>query len=70
MNYPHLPRSGLPVLLILDSYRTGLDASAFETMSVVIATLGNVGPGFGIVGSMNSFLPFSDAAKLYLVFLT
>jgi trk system potassium uptake protein TrkH len=42
----------------------GLDA-----MSVAIATLGNVGPGFGVVGPMNSFLAFTDTAKLYMVFL-
>jgi trk system potassium uptake protein TrkH len=38
-------------------------------MSVAIATLGNIGPGFGVVGPMNNFLPFSPAAKLYMVFL-
>ncbi|MFB6270830.1 MAG: TrkH family potassium uptake protein [Halobacterium sp.] len=58
------------VVIYLDSYRvdeitmTGLDA-----MSVAIATLGNVGPGFGVVGPMESFLPFTDASKLYMVFL-
>jgi trk system potassium uptake protein TrkH len=57
------------VLLFLDGHRTGLDLSAIEAMSVAIATLGNIGPGFGIVGPMNSYLPFSDAAKLYMVFL-
>jgi trk system potassium uptake protein TrkH len=58
------------MLLYLDSYRTpDLALSGLEAMSVAIATLGNVGPGFGPVGPMNSFLPFSDAAKLYMVFL-
>ena len=38
-------------------------------MSVSIATLGNVGPGFGIVGPMDSYLAFSDPAKLYMVVL-
>jgi trk system potassium uptake protein TrkH len=46
-----------------------LDLSALEATSVAIATLGNVGPGFGVVGPMNSFTPFSDPAKLYMVFL-
>ncbi|MFC7132039.1 MULTISPECIES: TrkH family potassium uptake protein [Salinibaculum] len=46
-----------------------LSLSALEATSVAIATLGNVGPGFGVVGPMNSFLPFSDPAKLYLVAL-
>ncbi|QCJ45947.1 TrkH family potassium uptake protein [Haloprofundus sp. MHR1] len=58
------------MLLYLDSLRTaGVSLSGLEAMSVAIATLGNIGPGFGVVGPMNSFLPFSDAAKLYMVFL-
>ncbi len=46
-----------------------LDLSALEATSVAIATLGNIGPGFGVVGPMNSFTPFSDLAKLYMVVL-
>ena len=58
------------VLLFLDSYRTPeLSLSALEATSAVIATLGNVGPGVGVVGPMNSYEPFSNAAKLYMVFL-
>jgi trk system potassium uptake protein TrkH len=58
------------ILLYLDSFRTPeVSLSGLDAMSVAIATLGNVGPGFGVVGPMNSFLPFSDAAKLYMVFL-
>ncbi|GGL50799.1 TrkH family potassium uptake protein [Halocalculus aciditolerans] len=40
-----------------------------EASSAVAATLGNVGPGFGIVGPMNSYLPFPDASKLLMVAL-
>ncbi|AZH24915.1 TrkH family potassium uptake protein [Haloplanus aerogenes] len=58
------------VVLYLDSFRTPeISLSGLDAMSVAIATLGNVGPGFGVVGPMNSFLPFSDAAKLYMIFL-
>ncbi len=58
------------VLLIIDAHRTpGLSLSGLEAVSAVIATLGNVGPGVGVVGPMNSYEPFSDAAKLYMVFL-
>jgi len=42
---------------------SGLDAT-----SVTIATLGNVGPGFGVVGPTNGSLPFSEAAKHYIGF--
>jgi trk system potassium uptake protein TrkH len=57
------------VLFFLDGLRTGLELSALEATSVAIATLGNVGPGVGLVGPMNNFLAFSDAAKLYMVVL-
>ncbi len=57
------------VVLFLDAHRVGLDLSAIEAVSAAIATLGNVGPGVGIVGPMNSFEPFSNAAKLYMAFL-
>ena len=57
------------VVIYLDSLRIGLDISALEAVSASIATLGNIGPGVGIVGPMNNFLPFSDVAKLYMVFL-
>ncbi|SEP90575.1 TrkH family potassium uptake protein [Natrinema salaciae] len=58
------------VLLFLDAHRTaGLELSALEATSATIATLGNVGPGVGVVGPMNSYEPFSRAAKLYMVFL-
>jgi trk system potassium uptake protein TrkH len=42
------------VLTYLDTVRTGLDASTLEAMSVTIATLGNIGPGFGIVGPIKT----------------
>ena len=57
------------VLIYLDSIRVGLELTALEATSASIATLGNVGPGVGVVGPMNSFEPFSDASKLYMVFL-
>ncbi|MFC7165413.1 TrkH family potassium uptake protein [Halospeciosus flavus] len=46
----------------------GKDLSAFEATSAVAATLGNVGPGVGLVGPMNSFLPFPRVSKLLMVF--
>jgi trk system potassium uptake protein TrkH len=57
------------VLLLLDVARAGGSFSAFEVMSAVAATLGNVGPGFGAVGPMNNYLGFSAPAKLFMVFL-
>ncbi len=43
--------------------------SPFEATSAVAATLGNVGPGVGLVGPMNNFLPFPRSSKLLMVFL-
>jgi trk system potassium uptake protein TrkH len=57
------------LLLYFDAVRIGLDLTPLEATSAAIATLGNVGPGFGIVGPMNGYLDFSDASKLYMVFL-
>ena len=57
------------VLIYVDGLRIGLDISAIEAVSASIATLGNIGPGVGIVGPMNNFLRFSDATKLYMVVL-
>ncbi|WP_136716364.1 TrkH family potassium uptake protein [Halorientalis salina] len=57
------------VLLFVDGLRTGLDLTGLEAMSVAIATLGNIGPGFGLIGPMNSFQPFSEFGKLYMVIL-
>ena len=57
------------VLIFLDGLRAGPPLSALEAMSVAIATLGNIGPGVGIIGPMNSYAALSNATKLYLVFL-
>ena len=54
-------------LLLLDSHRVGLDLSSLEALSAAAATLGNVGPGFGLVGPMNSYLAFSRPSKLFMV---
>jgi trk system potassium uptake protein TrkH len=57
------------VLLFLDSTRVGQSLSVLEAMSAVASTLGNVGPGFGSLGPMGSYLGFSDASKLFMTLL-
>lgn len=57
------------MLIYVDAVRIGLELTPLEAMSVAIATLGNIGPGFGEVGPMNNFRAFSAPAKLYMVFL-
>lgn len=56
-------------LLLADAWRVGYGISAFEAMSAVASTLGNVGPGFGSIGPMNSYLQFPATSKLLMVFL-
>jgi len=56
-------------LLFLDAARMDLSLSVLEVMSAVAATLGNVGPGFGLVGPMGSYLDFSSPAKLFMIVL-
>jgi trk system potassium uptake protein TrkH len=51
----------------LDSARIAESLSVLESMSAVAATLGNVGPGFGVVGPMNNYLPFTNVSKLLMV---
>jgi trk system potassium uptake protein TrkH len=58
------------VVIYVDSFRVpGLELSALEATSAAIATLGNVGPGVGVVGPMNNFEPFTNASKLFMIFL-
>nr|WP_254545299.1 TrkH family potassium uptake protein [Halomarina sp. BND7] len=57
------------VVLLVDAERIGYALSAFEAMSAVASTLGNVGPGFGSLGPMQNYLGFSGFSKLYMVFL-
>jgi trk system potassium uptake protein TrkH len=57
------------LLIMADASRVGYALSALEGMSAVAATLGNVGPGFGVVGPMNSYLDFPATSKLVMIFL-
>lgn len=40
-----------------------------SAMSSVAATLGNIGPGFGFVGPINTFFGYSQIAKIFFAFL-
>ena len=57
------------LVVVTDAWRVGYQVTAFEAMSAVAATLGNVGPGFGSVGPMNSYLDFPATSKLFMTFL-
>jgi len=56
-------------LVLLDAMRVGAAIPAFDAMSAVAATLGNVGPGVGVAGPMENYLVFPDTTKLLMVFL-
>ena len=54
-------------LILIDAHRVGLVITPLEGLSAVAATLGNIGPGIGIVGPMNNYLPFPHTTKLAMV---
>lgn len=58
------------ILLMLDIERVGGIADGplpvLDAVSAVAASLGNVGPGFGLFGPMNSYAPLPDSSKLLL----
>jgi trk system potassium uptake protein TrkH len=56
-------------LLFADATRIGQGLSVLEAMSATAATLGNVGPGFGSVGPMGSYIDFSNLGKLFMIVL-
>ena len=56
-------------VIFLDAVRVGLDVSILETLSASASTIGNVGPGFGILGPMGGYLAFSNVSKVYMAFL-
>ena len=46
-----------------------LDNKLVDSASAIAATLHNIGPGLGIVGSTQNYAPFSAASKLMFTFL-
>lgn len=57
------------LLIFVGVFFISLNGFDFETnLSAVIACLGNVGPGFGMVGPMGNFAAFSGGSKLLLSF--
>ncbi len=57
------------IVLVWDVWRVGLNMGIVEAASAVAATLGNVGPGFGIVGPMSTYAQLPQTSKVLLVFL-
>ncbi|MFA9427201.1 TrkH family potassium uptake protein [Natronorubrum sp. A-ect3] len=57
------------VFIMLDSARVGYSLSILEAISASIATIGNIGPGFGKLGPFGSYLEFPTSSKLLMIFL-
>ncbi|WP_313690906.1 TrkH family potassium uptake protein [Halorarum halobium] len=57
------------LVLFFDTVRVGQGLTVLEAMSAVAATLGNVGPGFGVLGPMGSYRSFSEFGKVLMVAL-
>lgn len=57
------------IVLLWDLARAGLNVGIVEAASAVAATLGNVGPGFGIVGPMSTYAQLPQTSKVLLIFL-
>ncbi|NHN47382.1 TrkH family potassium uptake protein [Halostella sp. JP-L12] len=54
-------------LIAVDASRVGLDITEIEAVTASAATLGNIGPGLGMVGPMGSYLDFPSSSKLLMV---
>lgn len=57
------------VIITLDASRVGLELTTIEALSASIATLGNLGPGFGRLGPFGNYLFFPATSKLLMVVL-
>ncbi|QLG62520.1 TrkH family potassium uptake protein [Halorarum salinum] len=57
------------VFIALDANRVGLPLTPLEAISGSLATLGNIGPGFGRLGPFGSYLALPSTTKLLMVFL-
>jgi trk system potassium uptake protein TrkH len=57
------------VLLLIDAGRVGLEMTVLEAISASLATIGNIGPGFGFLGPFGSYLEFPATSKLLMILL-
>jgi trk system potassium uptake protein TrkH len=60
---------GLATAFFLLDYPATPGLTVLEAMSASIATLGNIGPGFGALGPFGNYLHFPTETKLVMVFL-
>ncbi|WP_049914539.1 TrkH family potassium uptake protein [Haloterrigena salina] len=57
------------VFIAVDSTRGAVSLEPIDAISASIATIGNIGPGFGELGPFGSYREFPDSSKLVMIFL-
>ncbi|WP_436936311.1 TrkH family potassium uptake protein [Halovenus marina] len=58
------------VIIAVDASRTtDIALTPIDALSASLATIGNIGPGFGPLGPFGSYLDFPNTSKLFMVFL-
>ncbi|WP_440764822.1 TrkH family potassium uptake protein [Natronorubrum sp. DTA7] len=57
------------VFIAVDSTRGDISLSAIDAISASIATIGNIGPGFGELGPFGGYRDFTTTSKLVMIFL-
>ena len=57
------------IVIEIDANRIGLHLTTIEALSASIATIGNIGPGFGLLGPFGSYLAFPSTSKLLMIVL-
>jgi trk system potassium uptake protein len=55
------------LLLAADASRVGFDIGTIDIVTASIATLGNIGPGFGVVGPMGGYNDFPATSKILMI---
>jgi trk system potassium uptake protein TrkH len=52
-----------------ENVRIGLETDTLSVLSTVAASIGNIGPGFGLIGPMENYLAYSNPTTLLLALL-
>ena len=52
-----------------ENVRIGLETDTLSVLSTVAASIGNIGPGFGLIGPMENYLDYSNPTILLLALL-
>jgi trk system potassium uptake protein TrkH len=52
-----------------ENVRIGLETDTLSVLSTVAASIGNIGPGFGLIGPMENYLAYSKPTTLLLALL-